>query len=150
MAEEKVEKSGKGKGIVILLIIIVLLSGAAVGGMYWYMNKKVKATAEVKIEESYFDLGEYTVNLSDEGGKRYLNAKVSVGYDKANKEMATKIEEEKTVLTSITLEYLKSKKVADFDSENLENIKKGLVEALNKKVSNGQFTEAYFQKLIVQ
>lgn len=93
--KEKVEgkeKGGKGLMIVLFILGLIVLGGATFGGSYLFMktNKTVSAQ-EVVVENAYVDLEEFTVNLADEGGKRYFKGELSVGYDKSNKKMAEEI-----------------------------------------------------------
>ncbi|WP_160670729.1 flagellar basal body-associated FliL family protein [Clostridium sp. C8-1-8] len=162
MAEKKEKKAkkeksenpgGKSNLIIIALLVLILIGIGSFAGFYFYQKSK-SATPEtkvvVKVEQTYLELGEYTVNLSDDKEKHYLKAKLSVGYDKTNKKLGTEATEDLIALQSTALEYLQSKKAEDFKSTNLENVKKELIDNLNKRVSQGQFIEAYFQELIVQ
>ena len=93
--KEKVEgkeKGGKGLMVVLFILGLIVLGGATFGGVYLFMktNKTVSAQ-EVVVENAYVDLEEFTVNLADEGGKRYFKGELSVGYDKSNKKMAEEI-----------------------------------------------------------
>lgn len=156
--KEKAEKTGGAKSnlIIIVLLVLILAAMGFFGGYYFlYIKGKDSSSSSsskvvAKVSEAYLELGEYTVNLNDDKEKHYLKTKVSIGYDKTNKKLATEATEDLIALQSTALEYLQSKKAADFKSENLEQVKKELIDNLNKRVTKGQFTEAYFQELIVQ
>ncbi|GFP77085.1 flagellar basal body-associated FliL family protein [Clostridium fungisolvens] len=156
--KEKAEKTGGGKSnLIIIVLLVLILAGMGFFGGYYVLYVKGKDSSSTssskvvaKVSEAYLELGEYTVNLNDDKEKHYLKAKVSIGYDKTNKKLATESTDDLIALQSTALEFLQSKKAADFKSENLEQVKKELIDTLNKRVSQGQFIEAYFQELIVQ
>ena len=80
--KEKGENTGKSnKGVLVILFILglIVLGAATFGGVYLFMktNKTVEAQ-EVVIENTYMDLAEFTVNLADEGGKRYFKGEISI------------------------------------------------------------------------
>ncbi|GKU23582.1 flagellar basal body-associated FliL family protein [Clostridium folliculivorans] len=156
--KEKAEKTGGGKSnLIIIVLLVLILAGMGFFGGYYVLYVKGKDSSSTssskvvaKVSEAYLELGEYTVNLNDDKEKHYLKAKVSVGYDKTNKKLTTETTDDLIALQSTALEFLQSKKAADFKSENLEQVKKELIDTLNKRVTQGQFIEAYFQELIVQ
>ena len=89
--KEKGEKTGKsGKGVMVILFILglIVLGAATFGGVYLYMKtSKTIEAQEVVIENEYMDLSEFTVNLADEGGKRYFKGELSLGYDKTKEKL---------------------------------------------------------------
>lgn len=156
MAEKKEEKkeAKSSKGIMIILFILglLVLGAATFGGVYLFMktNSNVK-TQQVVIENMYMDLGEVTVNLADEGGKRYFKGQLSVGYDKKDKKVAEELESNLVVVKDIVIFYFKSQK-SDFvnNTANEEEMKKQLMEKINKELVKGKINDIRFNSIIVQ
>ena len=146
------EKSGKGMMVVLFVLGLIVLGAATFGGVYIFMktNKTVSAQ-QVVIEQTYVDLDEFTVNLADENGKRFLKSEISIGYDKDNKKVAEEITNNTVVIRDTIIFYFKSKK-AEFinDQNNKDQIKNELIEAINKELQKGKITDIRFKNMIVQ
>ena len=153
--KEKVEgkeKGGKVLMVVLFILGLIVLGGATFGGVYLFMktNKTVSAQ-EVVVENAYVDLEEFTVNLADEGGKRYFKGELSVGYDKSNKKMAEEITANTVVIRDTIIFYFKGQK-ADFinNINNEQKIKDDLIVAINKQLQKGKINDIRFKNMIVQ
>lgn len=150
MGKEVKETKSKSKKIFVFLIALLVLGGAVFGGVYFGLNKNNSANATVVIEEAYYELGEIFVNLSDEGGKRYVKLTLSVTYDVKNKDLAGEIETKKVALRDTAIFYFKSLQVKDFTSENELILKKDLVNKLNTNLTNGLLIDVKFNELLLQ
>jgi flagellar protein FliL len=148
MAEEK-KAEKKGSKLIIIIAIIAILGGGTFAGVYYFMNKN-NASQPVVIEEAFFEIGEIFVNLSDEGAKRYVKLKVSVSYDKKNKELAKEIEDKKVVLRDVAVFYIKSCKAKDFEPANEAVLKGDLIARMNQKLKSGVLKDVYISDIIVQ
>lgn len=146
------EKSGKGLMIVLFVLGLIVLGAATFGGVYLFMktNKTVSAQ-QVVVEQIYVDLDEVTINLADEGGKRYFKGQIAIGYDKSNKKVAEEITNNTAVIKDVVNFYFKSKK-SDYlnDVNNEEQIKSELMEAINKQLQKGKITDIRFKSMIIQ
>lgn len=146
------EKSGKGMMVVLFVLGLIVLGAATFGGVYIFMktNKTVSAQ-QVVVEQTYVDLDEFTVNLADDNGKRFLKCELSIGYDKDDKKVAEEITNNTVVIRDTIIFYFKSKK-AEFinDQNNKEQIKNELIEAINKELQKGKITDVRFKNIIVQ
>jgi len=153
--KEKGENSGKSnKGILIILFVLglIVIGGAAFGGTYLFMKNKATVEAkEVVIENTYMDLAEFTVNLADEGGKRYFKGELSLGYDKTKTKLVDELTGNQVVIRDDIIFYFKSQK-AEFinNAENKEVIKKQLMDAINKDLTKGKLTDIRFKSMIIQ
>jgi len=153
--KEKGENSGKSnKGILIILFVLglIVIGGAAFGGTYLFMKNKATVEAkEVVIENTYMDLAEFTVNLADEGGKRYFKGELSLGYDKTKAKLVEELTGSQVVIRDDIIFYFKSQK-AEFinNAENKEVIKKQLMDAINKDLTKGKLTDIRFKSMIIQ
>ena len=90
------------------------------------------------------------VRLADESGRSYLKATMNISYDKKNKKLGKELNSKLTEVKDATLFYLMSKKSEDFRAENEENLKKGLIEDINKILDEGKIVNIYFDQLLAQ
>ncbi|MFT8350712.1 flagellar basal body-associated protein FliL [Clostridium saccharoperbutylacetonicum] len=154
-AAENVEKGGKSnKGVMVVLFILglLVLGAATFGGVYLFMKQsKTVEAQEVVVENAYMDLAEFTVNLADEGGKRYFKGELSVGYDKTKTKFQQELTENQVVIRDDIIFFFKSQK-ADFINNvaNRETMKKELIEAINKDLTKGKITDIRFKSMLVQ
>ena len=154
-SKEKSEKTGKsGKGIMVILFILglIVLGSATFGGVYLYMKtSKTIDAKEVVIENTYKDLAEFTVNLADEGGKRYFKGEISLGYDKTKTKLLEELTGKEVVVRDDIIFYFKSQKAEYINNvENSEAMKKQLIEAINKDLTAGKITDIRFKSMIIQ
>ncbi|MDS0524099.1 flagellar basal body-associated FliL family protein [Clostridium sp. SHJSY1] len=135
----------KGNKTVLLIIIgFVILGVTTFCAVYYYMSTHESVKVE-KVETTTYQLMEDTqINLSDKNAKKYLKTSVALTYDKTNKDLGKEIEEKKLIIQDATVWYLKSKQSADFESENKDELKKGLVERLNKELDKGKVIDVLF------
>ncbi|WP_315068441.1 flagellar basal body-associated FliL family protein [uncultured Clostridium sp.] len=152
---EKGEDSGRtNKGVLVILFILglVVLGGATFGGVFLFMKtSKTVDAQEVVVENTYLDLSEFTVNLADEGGKRYFKGELSLGYDKNKTKLGEELTANQVVVRDDIIFYFKSQK-ADFinNAANKEIIKKELIDAINKDLNKGKITDIRFKSMIIQ
>lgn len=158
MAEKqdvKNESSGKGnKAIMVVLFILGLfvLGAATFGGVYLFMKTNNAVSAQqVVVENLYTDLGEFTVNLNDEGARRYLKCEIAVGYDKKDKKTPTELETNSVVVKDAIIFYFRNHD-SEFvnDTANEEIMKKELIESINKELVKGRIIDIRFSNFIVQ
>ena len=154
-AKENVEntpKSNKGVLIILFILGLVVLGGATFGGVYLFMKTKTTVDAqEVIIENTYMDLKEFTVNLADEGGKRYFKGEISLGYDKTKTKLLEELTGKEVVVRDDIIFYFKSQKAEYINNvENSEAMKKQLIEAINKDLTKGKITDIRFKSMIIQ
>lgn len=150
--EEKAEKSGKGLMIVLFILGLIVLGAASFGGVYLFMktNKNVSAQPAIK-EQTYVDLEEFTVNLADEGGKRYFKGEISLGYDKDDKKLPDELANNSVVIRDAIIFYFKGQKAEYInDINNKEKIKEELIVAINKELLKGKINDIRFKNMIVQ
>lgn len=145
-------KSNKGVLIILFILGLLVLGGAVFGGVYLFMKTKNTIESQpVVIEETYMDLAEFTVNLADEGGKRYFKGELSLGYDKSKKTLQEELTGKQVVIRDNIIFYFKGQK-ADYinNVENTEAMKKQLIDSINKDLTKGKITDIRFKSMIVQ
>lgn len=109
MSEKNVETKGEGfKKIIIIVLVLVIVGAGAFGGyMLFAKNKKGANSAnqmpvnnnnvinsqqtnngmypqQVVVSSKTYSLDEFLVNLADEDGKRFVKAKIFIGYEEKN------------------------------------------------------------------
>ncbi|MDR3594013.1 flagellar basal body-associated FliL family protein [Clostridium sp.] len=152
---EKVENGGKSnKGIMVILFVLglLVLGVAAAGGTYLFLKQKSTVDSQaVVVENTYMDLDEFTVNLADEGGKRYFKGQISLGYDKTKTKLTDELTTNQVVIRDDIIFYFKSIK-ADYlnNVANRDAIKKQLIDAINKDLTKGKITDVRFKSMIIQ
>lgn len=147
---DKPKKGNAFKIVIIGLLILVIIGGATFGAMY-YFNKKNDTTTskpEAIIEETY-ELGEFTINLIDDGGNGYLKVNVYIGYE-VNSKLTTELDENKPIIRDAVNTYIRSKKTTDFSVTGLDIIKKELISSINPSLTKGKITNIYFYDILVQ
>ena len=145
-------KSNKGVMIILFILGLLVLGAATFGGVYLYMKtSKAIDAKEVVIENTYMDLKEFTVNLADEGGKRYFKGELSLGYDITKDKLKTELTTNEVVVRDDIIFYFKSQK-ADYinNVENKEAMKKQIMDAINKDLTKGKITDVRFKSMIIQ
>ncbi|MFT8340404.1 flagellar basal body-associated FliL family protein [Clostridium beijerinckii] len=153
--KEKGEKSGKsGKGLMIVLFVLglLVLGSAAFGGVYLFMKtQKTVDAQEVVVENEYMDLAEFTVNLGDEGGKRFFKGELSLGYDKTKTKLKEELTANQVVVRDDIIFFFKGQK-ADYlnNVANREAIKRQLIDSINKDLTKGKITDVRFKSMIIQ
>ncbi|MDD2421130.1 MAG: flagellar basal body-associated FliL family protein [Heliobacteriaceae bacterium] len=100
-----------------------------------------------------FEVGEFRTNLADPGGRRYLQAKVSLelNEEKKDEKKIAELEENKAIIRDRILTVFRSKTVEDFQAnEGLDKIKKEILIILNKQFGADKFRNVYFLELVYQ
>lgn len=169
MSEKKVEKSGGNKLRIILIILclIVIIGGGAFGS-YLVLSKKNnngnnQGNINVNmnnnnfnnnnmyrpaVSEYTYDLGEFLLNLSDTDARRFLKARIHVGFN--NKKMLKELEAKKAVILDSVNTVIRSKKHTDFSPEGTEKIKVEILNKINPMFKEGLCDNVYFTEILVQ
>lgn len=156
MAEDKAPETAKKSDFKIILIGLVFFL-IAMGGSYFYMRTLMAPLMPEKPSEkqeastgNLISIGEFTTNINDVAGTRFLKVEVYVEVAKENK----KSEEELTALMPIVkdsiLSIISSKTAADLDVRNRENLKKEIRDSLNRKIGSEMIKDVYFTNFIMQ
>lgn len=152
---ENSEKSNKGLIIVLFILGLIVLGAASFGGMYLFMKTNNSIESKEKpaalVEKTYVDLGEFTVNLADESGKRYFKGQISVGYETAEKKLGEELTNNMVIVRDAVIFYLKGKEAEFINSTgNMEQMKEEIKENINKELVNGKVLDVRFNSIIVQ
>lgn len=147
------------KIIAIGLIFFVLVVGASYLGFYFLARSLVSplmpqeetetvTSAENIAEGQIVKAGEFTTNVSDVKGSRYLKVIVYVQYAEASAGEESKAT--MPIIQDTILNILASKTVAELDVSKRDDIKKEIKESLNSKLGADTIQEVYFTDFIIQ
>lgn len=146
----------KGKKILGFIVVIIVLGAATFGGVYLALTKSEESEKveikeeEGKVEEAFHEIGEIFVNLTDDNAKRYVKLNLSLGFDKKNKDLLAEITEKQVVMKHVAINYVRSCTTKDFEPANEEQLKKELIERLNKELTKGTVLNIYISEIMVQ
>lgn len=157
MAEETTTevKPKIGMDIKIILVGLVIFL-VAMGASYFLMKSlitplvpKAETTSKQSLETATLvAVPEFTTNISDAAGNRYLKVEVSV--ELGDKKNAESVKTFMPIIRDSILTIISSKTIADLDVRNRENIKKEIQTDLNKKLGKDYIKNIYFTNFIMQ
>lgn len=155
MAEENTpevkQKSGFDFKIIIAGLIIFLI---AMGASYYLMKSLMapllpkEETAKEVVTGNLVEVGEFTTNIGDITGSRFV--KVEVYVEVTGKKGQETIQEFMPIIKDSILTILSSKTVADLDVRNRDNLKKEIKDDLNAKLGKNTIKNVYFTNFIMQ
>lgn len=136
------KSSGTGKKIVLAIIALIIIGGAAFGGFYFFILPK--NNTEKVVKPIIVVLSKETkINLSDKKAS-YVMTGISISYDSENSKLQEEIVAKRIQLQDKAIWYLKSKVTTDFEASKEMELKKGLVDILNKELDNGKILNVYY------
>lgn len=148
---EKVSSSFDFRIILVGLLIFL----AAMGASYFLMKSLMaplypekETQAESQDSGKLIEIAEFTTNIADVGGNRYV--KVEVFLEVKDKKDVAKIEESMPLIKDVILSTLASKSAADLDVRNRENLKEEIKQRLNEKLGANTVSDVYFTNFIMQ
>jgi flagellar FliL protein len=136
------------------LIILVVLLGVLAGGGYLAYAKFLKPpppeAKQPEVPQSVaLELGNFLVNLSDPGGKRYL--KIAIQLELTNQQASQELNKRNVEVRDMLLMILSSKEYSDIGTASGKMVlKRELATRLNKMLKDGQVKEIYFTEFLVQ
>jgi flagellar protein FliL len=155
---KKAKEKGKGplKTIIITAVVfIVVLCGAFASYTLFFSKSTAKSNTLSNLSSGQgftsaktYSLDECLVNLTDEGGKNYLQVTIYLGYE--NSSLAKELETKKPIIRDAVISILRSKSTADFNSNGTDKIKTEIINKINPLLTNGQIDKIYFDNLLVQ
>ena len=151
MAENNEKKSGRGKFIIIILLLVIFGGGGTFAGVYFYMQAKNNTVVIKSVEKAYFECGTdaLLINLKDEGGKRYVKVKVTLGYDSSVKGLSEELTTNLSVIRDRIITTFNAK-TADEALGNKVAIQQEIMTSINAELKKGQIIEVVFSDFTVQ
>ncbi|WP_251860478.1 flagellar basal body-associated FliL family protein [Clostridium sp. Marseille-Q2269] len=172
MSEKNVEtQGGNFKKVIAIIIALAIVAAGSFGGYMWWTNVKKKPNnqnqmtsnntvinsqqvnngvypQQVVVSSKTYSLDEFLVNLADEDGKRFLKAKIYIGYEE--KKLSKELETKKPILRDAVIGVLRSKKATDINPKNIDKIKIEIINKITPMLEKGRINSMYFDDLIVQ
>jgi len=158
LAEEKnteVVQEKKAGGFDFKIIIIGLVVFLITIGASYFMLRSLIAPLVPQKEEAAQTLtgnlvsaGEFTTNINDEGGTRFL--KVEVYVEVEDEKVAEEITAFMPVIKDTILSTLTSKSVADLEVSNQKSLKAEMKKKINAKLGSEVVKSVYFTTFIMQ
>lgn len=148
---EKKEKTGFDMKLIAVGVVFLLIATAA---SYFIMQsilapimpKQESKEGETKVG-ALLAVGEFTTNINDAAGTRFVKVEVTVETDEKKKE---EVNANMAVIKDTILNTFASKTVADLDIKNRENLKEEMRTQLNNKLGANVIKNVYFTKFIMQ
>ena len=170
---ENTQNGGSNKLLIIIsaLLFLILIAG---GAMAYFMlnsddevledanNAKVsKVVASTKSQEALkrnnnytkvgpmYPLDKFIVNLSSDGGSRYLRA--SINLELSSEEFQAEVEKKKPLIRDIIIKILSSKSYEEISTiRGKERLKDEIVSELNKIFVDGRVENIFFTEFVIQ
>lgn len=155
MAEEietTVGGSKKKKSRIIIVVGIVVFFLAVAAGAFVMLKGNIFGMPEKSPEEKVACLtfDSIQVNLADSDTIHYLSTSVVIEYDK-NKRLGAEMTEKSYRLKDSIIEVLRGKKVSDLDmGEDIDQLKKQMLDEVNRNLTSGKAKSIYFEEFIIQ
>ena len=176
MAEEENginEEGEKGKKkppvllIIIAVVALLLIAAIAIFAMVLTSSDEAPAAGGAKAKAStqlgegsgrvidvanigpIYDMDDFTVNLLNENGKRYLRTKLNLELD--SEDLLSEVERKVPLIRDRVIEVLSSKRVEEITTrDGKERVKDELVKVLNTLLIDGQVKNVYFITFVIQ
>lgn len=156
MAEDKAPETAKKSDFKIILIGLVFFL-IAMGGSYFYMSSLMAPLMPENQSEkqgastgNLISIGEFTTNINDVSGTRFLKVEVYVEVAKDNKKSEEELNALMPIVKDSILSIISSKTAADLDVRNRDNLKKEIRDSLNRKIGSEMIKDVYFTNFIMQ
>jgi flagellar protein FliL len=167
MGDKKVKEKSKGSGVsfkivLLALLILIVLALSFVGYLLLTRNTPVAVNNNSTVQASVnsaseispytYALDEFLVNMSDDGAKKYLKIKLSLGYDTKNKKnMDKELADKKDNIRDSIISVLRSKKSTDLETQTgIDDLKKEILTKINPFFQYGKTNSVYINDILVQ
>lgn len=139
-----------------LIVIGLVIFLVAMGGSYFLMKSlmaplmpKEKGPENV-LTGNLVEVGEFTTNVNDVNGQRFLKVTVTVEVASENKKALEEVTQYMPVIKDSILTIIASKTAADLDVRNRDNLKSEIKVDLNAKIGGDLIRNIYFTDFIMQ
>lgn len=143
----------KSKKIFLIFIALIVLMAAMFAG--YYMGRRniavlnIPDSRTVGTKEYLFSTDEIVANLNNPDNRSYIKVNIYLGYSAKNLE--TELTDKKPQIRDTIIDILRSKKVADLNSQkSIERMKSEISNNVNKILTKGKVSSVYFNDILVQ
>ena len=157
MSEEKPAEVTTKKSDLRIIVIGLVFFLVAMAGTYFFISSMMAPLLPEKESEktatatgNLVSIGEFTTNVNDVAGTRFLRMEVFVEVSKEGKKNQEIITEAMPIIKDTILSIVSSKTVADLDVRNRDNLKAEIKKELNKKIGADIIRNVYFTSFIMQ
>ncbi|MDI9480856.1 MAG: flagellar basal body-associated FliL family protein [Syntrophomonadaceae bacterium] len=157
MSEEKPAEVTTKKSDLRIIVIGLVFFLVAMAGTYFFISSMMAPLLPEKESEkaetatgNLVSIGEFTTNVNDVAGSRFLRVEVYVEVSKEDKKNQEIINEAMPIIKDTILSIMSSKTVADLDVRNRDNLKAEIKNELNKKIGSKIIQNVYFTSFIMQ
>lgn len=147
------EKKPKNIIVILLIVLIVVLVGIASFFAYLYVFKGKSSASKTETQttvtqEQTASLDEFITNLADTDQRVYIKTKIYVSFTTKDldKEITTNMSQIRDGVNSV----LRSKTYNDFNSSNLNKVKKEMIDKVNSYLKTGKIDNLYFYEIVIQ
>ncbi|MBS4021282.1 MAG: flagellar basal body-associated FliL family protein [Dethiobacter sp.] len=139
------KKRGRGKLIVLILFAAIVLAGGFSSWHFYFRDKMPQREAKILTSAPM----DFTVNLADSNQRRYLKAKIELGY--TGKGLSKEIEKKIPEIRDLIILIFRTKNAAEIGTtEGTHELRLELREALNERLMSGEIVEVFFTEFIIQ
>ena len=140
------------KGIVIIAVLMALIS---FGTMYFFMNyfletpasEDTQVTNRQEIGPTY-DLGDFVVNLSGTRGYQIIQADIVV--EISNEDTREELDRREPQIRDAVIRILRRQSTEDLEEPGTDQIKEEIINKVNNMLSDGQLTNVWFTRMVIQ
>ncbi|MDD3853845.1 MAG: flagellar basal body-associated FliL family protein [Syntrophomonadaceae bacterium] len=151
---EVVEKSSIDFKIILIGLVLFIV---AMGFSFFLMRSMMapflpekETEKQVESRGNLVSVGEFTTNINDITGTRFLRVEVFLEVSEENKKATAEIETYMPIIRDTVLTILSSKTAADLDTYNREKMKLEIKNDLNRKIGSEIIQNVYFTSFIMQ
>lgn len=137
----------------LMVLILALFTVGICGATYYLVSNNVIQIQKSQIENSYVNLGDFSVKLKDENRNRYFQGRIYVGYDKDDSKAKKELTKQKQIpiINDTINSYLRNKDYEFLnDVNNKEQIKKEMIDQINKQLQTCKITDIRFYNYLLQ
>lgn len=136
----------RGVSTVVLILVVVVLVAAIGGGLFLVLGRK---GGEKPVVKQPYELGEFTTNLADPGGKRMIQTKVEVEVDSAK--AVQELGKQASAVQSAVLAVLRAKTSAEVEgAAGMTAVGDDIKRVVSGFLTTGQVLEVNFLSFVTQ
>jgi len=137
----------------IIVVMISVISARCVAGSASQKagyDKDRQILKEKKKPLATFNLKQFMGNTADTDVPHLVRIKLQIGYEKRNLKLQTELNDRRAQLRDLILFFFKGRKKEEMDTkQEVEELKKSLVNQINRIMQNGEIEAIYFEEFTV-
>lgn len=153
-------------GLAVIIVVIIAVLGVTATVSYLVATKVAGPNGPAATEPTNAsvilkkDLGEFLTDLSDQSARRFVKAKVVLGYpelkvkkflsEKTDPSLENELAARETEIKDLVFSVLRSKTADELKGEKVERVKQDLVTRINAILTSGKIVAVYFSDIVIQ